>query len=74
MWGFLAYVVADDNGKVSLGDIHVVGEFPNVFLEDLYGLPSYQKIEFSVVWLPTAHLFSKAPYQMALIERKELKV
>lgn len=36
---FLACVVTDRNGEVSLRDINVVREFPDVFPEDLYGLP-----------------------------------
>lgn len=36
---FKACVVSDGNGEVSLGDINVVREFPDVFLEDLPGLP-----------------------------------
>lgn len=50
--GFLACVVADDSGKVLLGDIHMVREFPDVFLEDLHGLPFNQEIEISIVLLP----------------------
>ena len=37
--GFLAYVVSDNNGKVSFGDFHVVREFSDVFHEELLGLP-----------------------------------
>lgn len=36
---FLACVVTDRNGEVSLGDINVVREFLDVFPEDFSGLP-----------------------------------
>ena len=71
---FLACVMADGNGEVSLGDISVVREFPDVFPEDLPGLPLDREIEFSIDLLPGTVPISKAPYRMAPIELKELKV
>ena len=71
---FLACVMADRNGEVSLGDISVVREFLDVFPEDLPGLPLDREIEFSIDLLPGTVPISKAPYRMAPIELKELKV
>lgn len=71
--GILAYVVADDSSEVSLGDIRMVREFSDIFLEDLYGMPPDWEIEFFIDFLfGTAPIF-KAPYQMALIKLKKLK-
>ncbi|PON49827.1 hypothetical protein TorRG33x02_316240 [Trema orientale] len=55
-------------------DISVVQEFLEVFLEDLPGLPPDIEIKFVIDLLPrTAHI-SKAPYRMAPVELKELKM
>ena len=48
-------------------------EFPDVFPEDLLGLPPDREIEFSIDLLPGSSPISKAPYQMALAELRELK-
>ena len=58
---------------LKLDDIPIVREFPDVFLEDLPGIPIDREIEFSIDLLPETSLISKAPYRMALTELKELK-
>ena len=58
---------------LKLDDIPVVREFPDVFPEDLLGIPIDREIEFSVEVLPGTSPISKAPYRMAPIELKELK-
>lgn len=72
--GFLAYVVSDNNGEVSLGDIQVVREFSDVFPEELPGLPPDREIKFSIDLLSGTAPISKAPYHVAPLELKELKV
>jgi hypothetical protein len=51
----------------------VVKEFPDVFFEDLPGLPPDREIEFSIDLLLGTTPISKAPYRMALVELEELK-
>ena len=58
---------------IELLDVHVVCKFPDMFLEELLGLPSDQEIEFEIELLPRTTSISKGPYQMALVELKELK-
>ena len=48
-------------------------EFPDVFPENLSGLPPNREIEFSIDLLPGSSPISKAPYRMALAELRELK-
>ena len=48
-------------------------EFPDVFPEDLSGLPPNREIEFSIDLLPGSNPISKAPYRMAPAELRELK-
>ena len=56
---------------MKLDDIPVVREFPDVFPEDLPGIPIDREIEFSIDLLPGTSPISKAPYWMALTELKE---
>ncbi|NBJ95683.1 reverse transcriptase family protein, partial [Parablautia muri] len=60
--------------KLELQDIPMIREFPEVFLDDLPGLPPNKEIEFVIDTYPEALPVSKNPYRMAPIELKELKV
>ena len=67
--GYLASVKDTQQGELKLEDILVVREFP----EDLLGLPPDREIEFSIDLLPGSSPISKALYQMAPAEFRELK-
>lgn len=54
-----------------LQDIAVVKEFPDVFPDDLPGLPLNKEIEFSIDLIMGTTPISKAPYQMAPIQLKD---
>ena len=69
---FLAYV--SNENEVSLEDISVVRDFPNVFPNDLLNLPLEMEVQFTIDLVPGTNSISKAPYRMAPIELKELKV
>ena len=51
----------------------MVREFPYVFPKDLLVLPPQREIDFEIELVLGAQPISKAPYQMAPIELKELK-
>ncbi|XP_043805308.1 uncharacterized protein LOC110608243 [Manihot esculenta] len=70
---YLAYVVDSNLEGPKLEDIPVVNEFPDVFPEELPGLPPDREIEFSIDLNPGTAPISMAPYRMAPIELKELK-
>ena len=70
---FLAHVVDTSMGVVGLEDIPVVREFPDVFPEELPGLPPAREIDFSIELLPGTMPISQASYRMAPAELKELK-
>nr|CAN68039.1 hypothetical protein VITISV_018924 [Vitis vinifera] len=57
-----------------LEDILIVREYPDVFPEDLPGLPPEREVEFTIDLVPGTGPMSKAPYRMAPVELKELKV
>ena len=54
-------------------NVPVVCEFPNVFLEDLLGLPPDRELEFEIELLSDLAPVSIPPYRMALAELKKLK-
>ena len=45
----------------SLEHIRIVCEYPNVFLEELPGMPPDRDIEFSLNYYPEPHQFQKEP-------------
>jgi hypothetical protein len=51
----------------------VVSEFPDVFPEELPGMPPDQDIEFVIELIPGSTLIYKSPYRMATPELVELK-
>nr|GFC86570.1 retrotransposon protein [Tanacetum cinerariifolium] len=57
----------------SIHDQPIVSEFPDVFPDELPGIPPIREVEFNIELIPGAEPISKAPYRMAPIELKELK-
>jgi hypothetical protein len=60
--------------QLKLEDIHVVQEFPDVFHDDLPGMPPERVTEFKIELQPDTAPISKAPYKMSPVEMKELKI
>ncbi|GKF95574.1 hypothetical protein Tco_0288309 [Tanacetum coccineum] len=58
--------------ELKLKDIPVVRDFPDVFPEDLSGLPPSRKVEFRIDLIPGAMPVAKSPYRLAPTELKEL--
>jgi hypothetical protein len=54
-----------------LEDIHVVHEFPDVFPDNLSGMPPERAIEFKIELQPSIAPISKAPYKMSREELAE---
>jgi hypothetical protein len=57
----------------SLNEIGIAQEYPDVFPEDLPGMPPYRDIEFIIELLPGTPPISKRPYRMPVNELVELK-
>ncbi|GJS06357.1 hypothetical protein Tco_0363153 [Tanacetum coccineum] len=67
--GLIRYgLVTTSNGKC----IVVVRDFPEVFLNDLSGLPPIREIEFRIELIPGAIPVAKFPYRLAPSELEEL--
>ena len=69
----LALVLDSKRGQVNLEDIPVIKEFPDVFPEQLSGLPPEREVDLSIKVLHGTTPISRAPYRMAPTELKELK-
>ncbi|GJW51159.1 putative reverse transcriptase domain-containing protein [Tanacetum coccineum] len=55
-----------------LEDVPIVRDFPEVFPEDLPGLPPTRQVEFQIDLIPGAAPVARAPYRLASSEMKEL--
>ena len=66
-------VLDSKRGQVNLEDISVIKEFPDVFLEELPGLPPEREVNLTIEVLHGMTPISKVPYRMTPIELKELK-
>ena len=50
----------------------MVNEFPEVFPDELSGLPPIRQVEFSIELVPGAKPIARAPDRLAVIEMREL--
>nr|GEZ97553.1 putative reverse transcriptase domain-containing protein [Tanacetum cinerariifolium] len=71
--GFLATIHDTTSGVPSIHDQPIVFEFPDVFPNELPGIPPVREVEFNIELIPGSEPISKAPYRMAPIELKKLK-
>jgi hypothetical protein len=54
--------------------MNVVWEFPDIFLDDLLGMPPKRVIKFKIELQPGTAPIAKAPYKLSHAEMKELKI
>ena len=71
--GYLAFVVDRRQEGTQLENIPIVKEFPDVFPDDILGLPPDKEIEFTIDLIPGTDPISIPPYRMAPAELRELK-
>ncbi|GJR57586.1 putative reverse transcriptase domain-containing protein [Tanacetum coccineum] len=73
---FLAQISAKKEEDKSEGkqikDVPIIRDFPEVFPEDLPGLPPARPVEFQIDLIPGAAPVARAPYRLAPSEMKEL--
>src|SRR3954467_166058 len=58
---------------VSIDSVPIVSEYPDVFPEELPGMPPDRDVEFLIDLLPRSRPIAKRPYKMSVNELKELK-
>ncbi|KAK1427827.1 hypothetical protein QVD17_16523 [Tagetes erecta] len=69
---FLAHIVKSEEKPKKIEDIPVIRDFPEVFPEDLTGLPPVRQVEFRIDLVPGATPVAKSPYRLAPSEMQEL--
>ncbi|KAJ9566644.1 hypothetical protein OSB04_002610 [Centaurea solstitialis] len=69
---FMAHVIDKKAKKKQIQDIPVVREFPEVFPEELPGLPPQRQVEFHIDLVPGAGPIARSPYRLAPSEMQEL--
>jgi len=71
---YLAYVKDREKESELLADIPIIKEFPDVFREELPGLPPEREVEVSIDIIPGSAPIAQSPYRMAPAELAELKI
>nr|GEW84659.1 putative reverse transcriptase domain, ribonuclease H-like domain protein [Tanacetum cinerariifolium] len=69
---FITQVTEKEPAKKQLQDVPVICNFPEVFLDDLPGLPPPRQVEFKIEVIPDAAPVARAPYRLAPSELKVL--
>ena len=69
---FLAHVTEERSKSKSIQDIPIVRDYPEVFPDELPGLPPVRQVEFHIDLVPNANPIAKAPYRLAPSEMQEL--
>ncbi|KAM1175275.1 hypothetical protein ACFX19_028298 [Malus domestica] len=70
--GYLAHVVMTDDTSAHVEDVRVVRHFPDVFTDDLPGLPPDCEVEFTIDLIPGTDPISLTSYRTAPAELREL--
>ncbi|GJZ76005.1 putative reverse transcriptase domain-containing protein, partial [Tanacetum coccineum] len=68
---FLSHVTENKSKEKLLEDVHVICDFPEVFLKELPGLPPPRKVEFRIDLVLGAAPIAHAPYRLAPSEMRE---
>ncbi|KAI3754418.1 hypothetical protein L1987_54201 [Smallanthus sonchifolius] len=72
--GCLAYLVSvTTNTKTKIEDVPVVAKFPDIFPDELAGIPPEREVEFRINLVPGTTPIAKAPFRLAPNEMAELK-
>nr|GEW55548.1 reverse transcriptase domain-containing protein [Tanacetum cinerariifolium] len=70
---FLTYVTESKSNEKRIKDVPIIHDFPEVFPEELLGLPQLRQVEFRIDLVSGAtEPVARAPYRLAPSEMKEL--
>ena len=70
---FLALILDSKREQLNFENIPVIREFPNVFPEELPGVPPEREVDLSIEVVQRMTPISRAPYRMTPTKLKELK-
>jgi len=71
---YLAYVLDSKEKTGELTNIPTLKEFPDMFLDELLGLPPDKEVEVSIDLLPWSTLVAQPPCRMTFTELAKLKI
>ena len=71
--GYLAHVVLNEDTSARVEDVRVARHFPDVFPDDLPGLPPDREVKFTIDLIPGTNPISLTLYRTAPAELRELK-
>jgi hypothetical protein len=71
--GVCHYLSVDDKEANPIEDIRIVSEFPDVFPEELPGMPPERKVEFAIELITGTALISKRAYRVSGPELVDLE-
>nr|GEV19329.1 putative reverse transcriptase domain-containing protein [Tanacetum cinerariifolium] len=82
LYGNKTLIVKSDKGMsrlkaiscIKAQDVPVIRDFPEVFLEELSGLPPSRQVEFRIDLVPGVSPVARAPYRLAPSKMRELSV
>ena len=72
-FGYMVLFCLSGEEELKVEELAVVCEFPEVFPDDIPGLPPPREVEFSIELMPGTGPISIAPYRMSPLELSELK-
>jgi len=70
---FMMFASLKESGEKGIGDLSVVQEFPEVFLDDIIDLPPEREVKFAIDLASGTSPISIVPYRMFASELEELK-
>ncbi|XP_076912776.1 uncharacterized protein LOC143571159 [Bidens hawaiensis] len=72
-FAFLVLAVEKDKDKKKIQDITIVRDFPDLFPDDVVGLPHIRQVEFRIDLVTGANPVAKAPYHLAPSEMQDFE-
>ncbi|GJY09257.1 putative reverse transcriptase domain-containing protein [Tanacetum coccineum] len=71
---FLSHVTKKKSKEKQLEDVPIIRDFPEVFPEELPGLPPPRQVEFRIDLVSGVAPVARAPYRLALSEMRKLSI
>jgi hypothetical protein len=71
---YLAYVLDTKMRDIQVSNVPIIREFPDVFSDELLGVPPKREVEVTIDVLPGTFSIAQSPYRMAPAELAELKI
>jgi hypothetical protein len=71
---YLAYVLDTKMRDIQVSNVPIIREFPDVFSDELLGVPPKREVEVTIDVLPGTFSIAQSPYRMAPAKLAKLKI